>query len=75
MHLHTRFTDTFDVKHHEMGHTVEKCHMCEVCGKYILYGLVLWMSICLAILVRNHTIATSVEHSSPASQSSFPWLW
>jgi hypothetical protein len=26
------------------------------------------MSICLAILVRNHTVATSVEQSSPASQ-------
>ena len=39
-----------------------------------------WMSICLAILVRNHTVAISVGQSSAASQhweniSSFPWLW
>ena len=34
------FTDTFEVQRHERRHTGEKCHMCEVCGKYILYELV-----------------------------------
>jgi hypothetical protein len=39
-HCDKWFTDTFEVQHHEHGHTGEKCHMCEVCGKYMLYEVV-----------------------------------
>jgi len=39
-HCDKRFTDTFEVQRHERGHTGEKCHMREICGKYVLYELV-----------------------------------